>query len=238
MTAAKKHPKEPYLTIPYHILNNPALDVGERVLLAIIYSYGVKGCWASNETLGKIFFIKKRAISQWMSNLKKAGCIFWVHPKGRYRTVWAKTHPDVRAAQELLYMGEKISKEAVIKGHAAKILQRTESPGGIVEMCAPTAHFDCIQVRTNVLHTNNTTSKDTIKKTTAPPSPLPAGGQAPAVLEQRKQVSDSNIRRFCNNFGKADTSFKLSDQEWERRRQENINCLDKAESSRLCNCRT
>jgi len=35
--------------------------------------------------------------------------------------------------------------------------------------------------------TINTTIRETIKETKAPPAPLPAGGQAPAVLAERKK---------------------------------------------------
>jgi hypothetical protein len=111
--------------------------------------------------------------------------------KGRYRTLWAKSHPEVKTAQALLYMKEKISKEAVVKGHAAKILQRHHCLEGIDKTGVPTATNQCVQVRQNCPHINNTTIKDTIKETTAPPSPLPAGGQAPAVLDGENQAAES-----------------------------------------------
>ncbi len=38
---------------------------------------------------------------------------------------------------------------------------------------------------------NNTTIEETIRETIAPPSPLPAGGPAPAVLDAGKQVVQS-----------------------------------------------
>jgi len=83
----KKQPKELYLKIPYHILNIPSLGLPEKVLLAHIYSFGEKGCWQSNATLGKMFFVDGRTISRWLARLKKNALVLWVHPKGRCRTI-------------------------------------------------------------------------------------------------------------------------------------------------------
>jgi hypothetical protein len=210
---------EKYLKIPYHILNIDTLDLREKVLLAHIYSYGLKGCWEGNKRLGMLFRVSERSISRWIARLKKSGFIFWVHPKGRYRTIWAKSHSDVKTAQYLYYIDEKISKEAVVKGHAARILQRQDCQGPIDNSVVPTSPECVFQVRQNCLHTNNTTIKDTTAKTIASPAPLPAGGQAPAALEDRKREADSKIERFGKNFGKARTSPKLSAEEDEKRRQ-------------------
>jgi hypothetical protein len=218
MTAKNKHKTEKYLKIPNHILNIETLDLREKVLLAHIYSYGIKGCWEGNKTLGMLLKVSERSISRWMARIKKAGYVFWVHPKGRYRTVWAKFHPDVRTAQYLLYIKEKISKEAVIKGHAAKILQRQNCQGTIDKTGVPTSPECVFQVRQNCLHTNNTTIKDTTGKTIAPPAPLPAGGQAPAALEDRKHAAQSNISRFCKNFGTGKKWQPPSEKEFNKRR--------------------
>jgi len=158
-TKGKKEPTELYLKIPYHILNIPGLGLCEKVLLANIYSFGEKGCWQSNATLGAMFFVEGRTISRWLAQLKKNGLVLWVHPKGRYRTIWAKSNPKVKTAAALSYMGEQISKEAVISGHAAAILQRQNCHGGIDKSVLPTATNPCIQVGQNCPHTNNTTKK-------------------------------------------------------------------------------
>jgi len=191
------------------------------MLNAHIYSFGRNGCWEGNDTLGKIFFVTGRTISTWIANLKKAGCILWVHPKGRYRTIWAKSHPDVKTATTLLYMGEEISKEAVVTGHAAQILLRKNLRGGIEETFLPTTKDDCNQVGRNLLHTNNTTYKDINKETTATPSPLPAGGQAPALLEDRKNEYVSQVEQLEKSFGSGARrrSPELTAAEREQRRQ-------------------
>ncbi len=226
MAKKSEKPKENYLKIPNSILNISGLNLSKKNLLAHIYSFGVKGCWQSNATLGTMFFVEGRTISTWVSDLKKAGEILWVHPKGRYRTLWAKRHPDVKAATSLLYMGEEISKEAVITGHATEILLRRNLRGGIEENFLPTTKKDCIQVGRNLPHTNNTTKKDTISETTATPLPLPAGGQASALLADRKAETISGIERWKKSFGlDSRRRLKLTDAEFEASRQNNRRAL-------------
>ena len=118
-------------------------------------------------------------------------------------------------------MGEEISKEAVVVGHAAKILLRRELPGYSEEICLPTAKNDCNEVRRNLLHTGNTTGKDTTK-TTATPAPLPAGGQAPALLQDRKLGVIADAEQLTHSFGRGvrrRRGPKLGEAEWENRRQ-------------------
>jgi len=196
-----KKPKELFYIIPMHIFNIAGLSGDEKLLLAHIYSFGQKGCWQSNETLGKIFFTSARSISTWVSNLKKNKLVYFVHPKGRYRTLWSKTHPDVSTAEELLYMGEKIGKKEVINGNAAHILLRRNLPDPQEENCVPTKKNPVVEVGRNLLHTNNTTNKDTIKETTEQPPPLPAGGQAPAALKERTLAQKETIDNYKRIFG-------------------------------------
>jgi len=211
--------------MPYHILNMDKLGLGEKLLYAHIYSYGRKGCWQANETIGQMFRVCERTVTTWVANLKKAGCILWAHPKGRYRTIWARTHPDVKAARKLLYMGQEISKDAVITGQAGRILPGRNLPGPVEENCRVTRQFDCNQPGRNLLHTNNTTKKDTTKKTKAAPAPLPAGGQAPALLAERKKQVLSSIERFKNKFGSSRRAERTDAAQFERRRDEILRAL-------------
>lgn len=91
-TTNKKPLKEHYLKMPYHILNLPALELSEKVLLAHIYSFGEKGCWQSNETLAKMFMTSQRTISRYIAKLKPF--IYVKKPKGYFRTIWAKSYYD------------------------------------------------------------------------------------------------------------------------------------------------
>jgi hypothetical protein len=74
--------------------------------------------------------------------------------------------------------------------------------------------------------TNNTTIKETITKTIAPPSPLPAGGQAPAALVERREARRAVVENTCRNFGRAKPYQPLNEDEFQNQRQKKIKALD------------
>ena len=201
-----KEPKEFYRKIPYHILNIPGLGLCEKVLLAHIYSFGVKGCWQSNATLGAMFMVCPRTISLWIARLARSNLIQIKSPKGYYRTIWAKSHPEVSEASLLWYRKQKVpnpDKETTI--HRAKSGDR---PGK------------------NLRTTNNKTIRETISQTTAPPTHLPAGGQVPAVLTERKSAVVRSIEEFKKQFGHGKRrSEPLSEKEINDRRQIQLKAL-------------
>ena len=219
-----KGPAENYLKMPNHIRNIPELGYGAKELLAHIYSFGRKGCWQSNETLGKMFFRSNRTVSLWIANLKKGGYILWLHPKGFYRTLWAKSHPDIIISTTLLYRKQEIPKSEIISGQAKSTLLRNNLQSNCAENCEATAQKPVVPLRKKLLHTNNTTKKDTIKDT-ATPAPLPAGGQASALLEDRKTEQKANIERFKQNFGKIYPANKLTPEQFDQRREQMIKAL-------------
>jgi len=191
MAAKSKKPKEQYYILPMHIFNNEHLNGDGKLLLCHIYSFGSKGCWQSNSTLAKIFHTSPVTISRWISKIKK-----YVHiksPKGYYRTIWVKSHPEVKESVKLYYKGKEIPKpdtSDLIKNdkeyNHQKQSQYCKSENGLNHKCYTT---------------NNTTNKDTTKSTIERPSPLPAGGHAPAPLEYRNRERNDSISHFKNNFG-------------------------------------
>jgi len=127
-------------------------------------------------------------------------------------------------------MGEQISKEAVISGHAAAVLQRQNCPVGQDKPVLSIATNQCIQIGQNCPHTNNTTRKDIRLETTAPPSPLPAGGQAPAVLAERKSQAAQSVEDFKKRFGIGKRRRQpLSELEIQNRKQAQLKALLAAE---------
>ena len=59
-----------------------------------------------------------------------------------------------------------------------------------------------------------------MEDTTAPPSPVPAGGHASAVLVERRDADVRRIVDFKRNFGVARKARKpLSEEQAEQRRQ-------------------
>jgi len=213
--AGKGTAKEQYLKIPYHILNIPDLDLCEKVLLAHIYSFGAKGCWQSNATLGKVFMVAPRTIKRWLARIVRAGLVQVKSARGYYRTIWARSHPDIRVATELYYRGRKLDSQ---EGQNCPTRQ---GKSGTV-----TGPNRALSLGQKCPTTNNTTKKDTMTKTTAPPSPLPAGGQAPAVLAERRSESLCTVEQFSQQFGRSKSHHKpLSEQEFEDRRQQQRRAL-------------
>ena len=175
--AAKQKPRELYLKLPYHILNLRGLGLSEKMLLAHIYSFGDKGCWQSNKTLADIFMVSPRTISIWISNLAKADLIWKKSPKGYYRTLWARSHPEVREATKLWYRNQRIpNPDGAVKSDCAK--SYIDQRKNMHSQCAKSGIRLCKNLRT----TNKKTKKETIAETIASSSPLPADGQAKPPL--------------------------------------------------------
>jgi len=58
------------------------------------------------------------------------------------------------------------------------------------------------------------------------PTPLPAGGQAPATLAHRRAVSANGLEKFKALLGRAKVSWTpLSQEQFEKRRAEQIAAL-------------
>ena len=221
MANRRKKPVENYLWITNHILNIHGLRPGPKLLLAHIYSFGVKGCWQKNDTLGKMFFRSTRTISIWIAALKKGGHIFWVSGKGYYRTLYAKAHPDVKSAKTLLYRDREIKKDKVLSGQVGSTPLRKKLPSKCADNCEVTAQKSVVPLRNKLPHTNNTTIKDTTKETATPP-PLPARGQAPALLQDRRanvQVGIEQLKHGFHPFDKPKSNPPLSRAELDTRKQ-------------------
>ena len=79
--------------------------------------------------------------------------------------------------------------------------------------------------------TNNTTNKETTKKN-ATPAPLPAGGQAPALLTNRKERMQAEIKRGIPSFGIPHKTQKLTPEQFESKRQNQIGALRESEHAK------
>ncbi len=222
----KDKPKEQYLKIPYHILNIRDLGLAEKVLLSHIYSFGKKGCWQSNETLARIFMTKPRTVRRWLAKIVDADCVQIKSPKGYYRTIWVRSHPDVRSMAKLHYRGKSISKTNNTNKQTSQSrvdnndLQHGQKwPGELAK--------NGFRPGQKCPTTNNNTIKETMQETTAPPSPLPAGGHAPAVLVERRDADVRRVEDFKRRFGVARKVHKpLSEEQIEQRRQKQKAALD------------
>jgi len=101
----------------------------------------------------------------------------------------------------LPYMGREIPKAAVVTGQGGTVLLGRNLPGSGEEDFQVTAKNRVLEVGKNLPPTNNTTERDTIKATIATPSPLPAGGQAPALLQERLKGQEESVEQFTRTFG-------------------------------------
>jgi len=207
---------EYYLNFPYHILNLEQIGLCEKVLLAWIYSFGAKGCYQSNATLAKVLMVKERTVRRWIQKLVRANLIQTKCPKGFYRTFWAKSHPAVKEAAELYYRGGKI-RNGICESDMDK---NGQQPGQ-----KPSAHL----AKSGLRHgqkcptTNKKTITETIENTTATPSPLPAGGPAPALLEDRRKGKKAVVEKFTKGFGGGKEEYQPPPKKkFEESRRRNI----------------
>jgi len=191
------------------------IDLPEKVLLAHFYSFGAKGCWQSNATLADMFMVSKDTISRWISRIKKY--ISVKCPKGYYRTIWVKSHPDAAAAHIEFKEADK------------------NTPlhfGKNAELTTANLRFDyrksAFPLRQKCRTTNNNTIKENYIITTAATAPLPAGGQAPSLLEQRKADLQAAKDELYRRFGRPKHSLpKRTPEELERMRREALEQMEK-----------
>lgn len=181
----KKQARERYLAIPYHILNLGGIGLCQKVLLAHIYSFGVKGCYQSNKTLSKVFMVSPATISRWISELRSH--IYIKSPKGYYRTIWAKSHQQVQESARLHYKGKQTPQ--VGRSQHTDHGKNTEDPR---QKCTSDCGKSAIRLRQNCGTTNNNTIKE-INTETTPLPPLPPKKGASAVLDERKRQMQQRI---------------------------------------------
>jgi len=220
MAKTSEKPKENYLKVPNHILNLRGIGGDAKLLLAHIYSFGEKGCWQSNETLAKIFMTTASTVSRWVTKISKY--LYIKCPKGYYRTMWSKSHPEVQAAVRLHYRGREIPKPA-----ESCPLDLSKNAESVTQKCVSDLSKSAIRLTQKCATTNNNTIKETIIDTTAPPAPLPAGGQAPAVLADRKAEVMTDVEQLKEKFGagRRRRTPELAPAELEQRRQAQLKAL-------------
>jgi len=146
-------------------------------------------------------------ISRWLSGL--TGRLNIRNPKGYYRTMWAKSHPDVRQAAAL----NSDKRYPVHSGKSAEHLRQN---------CGSEFGKSAFRLRQKCLTTNNKTNRESNRATTAPPWPLPAGGQASAVLAEREEQALAEVEQLKQKFGLGPKRkwVPLSEEEFDRRRQQ------------------
>ena len=70
-------------------------------------------------------------------------------------------------------------------------------------------------------------------KDTATPAPLPAGGQAPALLTDREKEFQSEVEQLKHSFGRGGRrAARMTPAEFDKRRREQKKALQEAEALR------
>ncbi len=208
----RKQVREKYLAIPYSILNLRDIGLCQKALLAYIYSFGHRGCWQSNKTLAGIFMVSTRVISRWICAVRKY--IYIKNPKGYYRTLFARSHPDVQLMS--------LNRHKSGANCPASGLAKNGEP--VSRNCLTDRAKNGSQLSRDCLTTNVNTNKETMKEPKEPPPPLPAGGQASAVLAERKRQRLAEIGKFKKTFGRPGW-MPMTKNEFDKRRQESIRAL-------------
>jgi len=226
-SASKSKPVEQYLKVPYRILGlaeGANLNYGPLLLLAHVYSFGGKGCWQSNKQLSLFFQRTTRTVTGWIAELSSKGLIYIKNPKGYYRTIWAKDHPDVSKAT-------KAWADSQNSGSGTKKLSNVleETFQRVRRKAASDLEVSCAGLRRN-LPTINRDKKD--KKETTPPAPMPAGGQASAAQDNDKpyiESTDEQRQEIAQRAGLCkhrDKHPRMSMAEKESRRQKIMSQLE------------
>ena len=212
----KKKKKKEYdgLWMPNAILNIYGLDAGCKMLLAHFYNFGTKGCYQSNKTLAEIFMTSECTISRRIKKLSEY--ILIKNPKGYYRTVWVKIHPQVNESIKI-YNKEK-NKSNRISGQNESASLRLNCLSQFSKSSQSSMAKSVVSLRQNCLTTNKEINKETSKERAAD-LPMPAGGQASRLLEERKPAAAAKIEQFKKRFGIGQRKERMSPQEFESRRR-------------------
>jgi hypothetical protein len=193
------------LWLPNVILNLFDIDEGCKILLAHFYSFGEKGCYQSNKTLAQIFMISVRTICNRIARLNKY--LYIKCPKGYYRTIWVKSHPQVSEFMKQRFNNQQQGVRKNLRSHYAKSGDSTTQDR-------------VFRPRKNLRTTNTYTNTETNKETAAD-LPLPACGQSSRLLQEREKQALAKIEAFKKKFGigQKKSTERLSPEEFEKRKQ-------------------
>ncbi len=178
----------------------PILTGDEKIYYAYVYSFGERGCWATDEQIGKELGRCVRTVQRYQANCKKAGLLKVIGERSKYRRIWAKDHPKFKAAQ-------KIQAQQLRQTCQSRATNLSELP----RQTCPT--------------TNKYTNKSTIKERGGSPSPAQ---QAHSPLKDKQQKLEAfqeredtmkRVEQLKKSFGSGGRRRKPTPAEFEQRRQ-------------------
>jgi len=172
------------LWIPEKIKKMSMLTGDEKIFYAHVYSFGERGCWQTDQQIGKALGRSERSIQRYQANCHKAGLLKVIGKKSKYRRIWAKDHPKYKAMRK-----KKANELRQIRQ------SRTTDPSELLRQNCPT--------------TNKYTNKSTNKQSGGSPSPAeqahsPLNGKQQQLEEYRKkEETNASIEQLTRNFGRG-----------------------------------
>jgi len=215
MTEDNKKFRQLGLWIPERIKKMSFLSGDEKLYYAYVYSFGERGCYQTDEQIGKALGRCVRSIQRYQANCKKAGLFKVIGKKSKYRRIWAKDHPKYKAMRKKKAEQLRQTRQS-----------RTTDASELLRQNCPT--------------TNKDTNKRTNKKRGG--SPLPANGQAHSPLKDKQQQLEAyrtkeetiaSIDQLKRSFGLGARRRmpELTQAEFELRKQAQLRALQAAEAA-------
>ena len=196
------------LWIPQRILKMSFLSGDDKLFYAYVYSFGERGCWQTDEQIGKAFGRSERTIQRYQANCKKAGLFKVIGQGSPRRKIWAKAHPKYKAWR-------KKQAEQLRQTRRSRATNLSELP----RQTCPT--------------TNKDTNKTTIKQRGGSPSPAEQahaplkGKQQQLEAHRMKEETIASIEQLKRSLGRGPRrrTPELTAAEREQRRQEQKRAL-------------
>lgn len=178
--ASKSKPVRRYLKIPYDILRRADISLVDKVVYAHIFGFGLRGCWASNASIGQAICVSPNTVSRSVVRLYKTGAIYVHNGESFYRTMWAVSHPAVADAMFLPYQHNNIGKhQAMYNGQKDSSLLHQN--GEVACQNGGRLHQNGEVTSPNWCGNKKETTKELKKETTATSSPSPVKRATPSL---------------------------------------------------------
>lgn len=208
MSKEKKKFRNLGLWIPQKILKMSFLSGDDKIYYAYVYSFGERGCWATDQQIGKALGRSDRSIQRYQANCNKAGLLKVIGKKSKYRRIWAKDNPKYIAMRKIRAKELRQNRQS-----------RATDPSELLRQNRPT--------------TNTYTNTTTIKERGGSPSPAeqahaPLNGKQQQLEAYRtKEETIVSIEQLTRNFGRGvrRRTPELTAAECDRRRQEQRRAL-------------
>ena len=218
MAKTQNKNREKGLWIRQKILELTCLSGDEKIYYAHIYSFAERGCWQTDEQIGKALGRSARTIQRYQSHCKKAGLLKVIGQRSSYRKIWAKHHPKFIASRK---------KKALELRQKRKntMTNLSESPR---QTCQSAKKEQAESLRQKCPTTNKETNKRTNKESGGSPSPANGQAHTPHKDKQRKleayrmkEETSGSIEQLKKSFGYGAPLKQPSPAEKEQSRQEN-----------------